>query len=214
MSCTNRQRNLWWGRGHFLLLFIKYKRMNILLFKSPFFDSRPYFKSNEMNICTVLCLFFMFLSLDYIQWKYSRVFFGSVWIQSSSIRAALEDETFLFFVVMENCPLKVAQPKLRVLQNQERHFQVIGHPAEFGWKHIPYVLRLIVGSSCRLLQFLSYCRCHTVKAPFWLCLASMCVCVHLFLCLITYLQCVDLFVCPLNGFRCLLNSPHVLWTSG
>lgn len=60
MSCTNRG----WGRGHFLLLFIKYKRMKILwlLFKSPFFDSRPYFKSNEMNICTGLCLFSRLLS--------------------------------------------------------------------------------------------------------------------------------------------------------
>lgn len=59
---------------------------------------------------------------------------------------------------------------------KRRHFQVIGHPAEFGWKHIPYVLRLIVE---RLLLSLSDCRCQTISAPTPLCI---CVCVCLFVC--------------------------------
>lgn len=75
---------------------------------------------------------------------------------------------------------------------KRRHFQVIGHPAAFGWKHIPYVLSRIVENSSILLPFLADCRhqnlskhcfasvCHFLFATYIACMFVSIVCISMF----------------------------------
>lgn len=73
------------------------------------------------------------------------------------------------------------------------HFQVIGHPAEFGWKHIPYVLHLIVESSsfCQIADFR-----HRISAQAPPCIrAYMCLLVRISLSAILRTVCKHVYVC-------------------
>lgn len=74
--------------------------------------------------------------------------------------------------------------KFTVLHKQKlkrRHFQVIGHPAEFGKKHIPYVSSLITESKSKLLPFSTRLQTLNHKALLCMCMLvclCVCMCIH------------------------------------
>lgn len=88
--------------------------------------------------------------------------------------------------------------KFTVLHKQKlkrRHFQVIGHPAEFGKKHIPYVSSLITESKSKLLRFST--RLQTLNH------AEALLCMCMLVCLCVRLVCAYILAGMFMSFVCL-----------
>lgn len=108
------------------------------------------------------------------------------------------------------------QLKFTVLHKQKlkrRHFQVIGHPAEFGKKHIPYVSSLITESKSKLLPFST--RLQTLNHEALLCMCMLVrLCVHL-VCAYVLAGMFMSFVCFVvvcwhtNAYTCIRRGPII-----
>lgn len=137
-----------------------------VVFHSLFLAWRQYCKSNKK--ITRVCVFSGLISttLEFYMFRLDCVsmekYFRVVWNRMNSKQQQVQHQE------MELLSLFVDRITIR-------YFQVIGHPAELGWKHIPYVFRLMVESLSELLLFLSDCRCQTSKSMRVSVCASLCI---------------------------------------